>query len=1009
MFKYNPRHTSQSHLQGSQNGWLFWSYNIGSSESSPAIGSDGNIYVGSSDNRLYAISSRGAFAWSYKTDGTIDIASPALNVSGDIYVRSWDSRFYAIDHTGSLRWSYHEYVSDSSPVVEGNGTCYFGTDDNLLYSLDANGSLDWSYRQPEAINASPALGLHGEVYVPNYDNYLYCHTSDGSFLWSYNIAGDGICSPAVGFDGRVYVPNSDEMYYCISSIGSLLWSYATGGDTRSSFAVDSNETLYIGSMDNRLYSLKSDGTSNWSYLTGGGIYSAPTLGSDGVIYFGSYDNVFYGINPDDSLLWSYGTGADIGYSSAAISGDRQVYFVSKDGYLYSIADYTPLPTVTPTMSPTLTPSGTPTETPTPTPTATPTRTPTPTPTPTYTPLPTPTPTPSPIAAPTITPTPEPTVTVPPGEISVPTGLRAVAGADNIMLTWNPNPESFLKGYNLYRDTANSGAFTYKVNGEEIQGTRFVDNGLALGQIYYYRLTAVDTSGRESPKSAMVWATVGNIRIWMPDYRGKAGDEVRLRISVENARGIAANAGIDIRVTYDATLLSYVGVEKTAITKNLQVMSNTVGGTVLITALGDGTLVGEGHLFHVIFKVSDHATTGQTAMHSFTLVEMYDSASNLLPMDHTDTSTFTVASDYILGDLNGDGQIRASDAALATRISIGEVAPTSLQMNAGDINADRVIDSSDVVSIMRIAVGLPINPSGGILNSTDRSSSAVDNYILSLPSMDAEAGQTLTVPLEVNDASLLSGADINVNYDPNVLTLIEVNPGDPIRNPALKWRIAREGVAVISLGEDTALSGGSGNIVQLTFQVAGETPAGTESPLKLSRVKMSGEYGNDLSWKSNVEMVDGLVRVGSRPTPTPTPYITARLWTDQETYRPGDTHVLYYSLTPNVDPRLLKADAYMLLKTPYGYHWYNGKKRFSSHIKPVVTYPTAPKLDGIAYWFRTPDGHIREKRDAECLPDLTRQPKGRYTWYGVIVWHGTSPFNQHNWLSNLATAQFEIKR
>ena len=40
--------------------------------SSPAIGSDGTIYVGSDDCKLYAINSNGTLKWSYTT-GDYDI------------------------------------------------------------------------------------------------------------------------------------------------------------------------------------------------------------------------------------------------------------------------------------------------------------------------------------------------------------------------------------------------------------------------------------------------------------------------------------------------------------------------------------------------------------------------------------------------------------------------------------------------------------------------------------------------------------------------------------------------------------------------------------------------------------------------------------------------------------------------------------------------------------------------------------------------------------------------
>ncbi|MCX6357765.1 MAG: cohesin domain-containing protein, partial [Candidatus Aureabacteria bacterium] len=535
----------------------------------------------------------------------------------------------------------------------------------------------------------------------------------------------------------------------------------------------------------------------------------------------------------------------------------------------------------------------------------------------------------------------PTVTVPPGEISVPTGLRAVAGADNIRLTWNPNPESFLKGYNLYRDIVNSGAFTYKVNGEEIQDTGFVDNGLALGQIYYYRLTAVDTSGRESPKSAMVWATVGNIRIWMPDYRDKAGDEVQLRVNVPNARGISG--AMDISVTYDSGVLEYIGVERTAITEDLTVYDNTAPGpgpgqrTVLLSSMrpsSDYKLTGEGHLFHLKFRVAVGAVPGHVSTHSFTSVFMNDVHGAALSVDYSDTATFTVASDYILGDLNGDGIVKSIDADIAMKISTREISATTFQENAGDVNGDGAIDSADAVLIMRLAVGLPINPSvassGGLVPA--------DGYVLTLPESSGAPGETITVPLEINDASEFSGADVDLNYDASLLVPKGVNTTDLTESCGIRWRIVRDGVVGITFGQETGLSGGSGKFIEIVFEIAAGAPSGSESPLKLSRVKLSGQYGDDLSWWTGVRMVDGVVKVGGG-TPTPTPPITLRMWTDKDSYGPRDAHVLYYSLKPNIPEHLLKyvkADCYLALVGPDGkLSWYDGKpgkRRFTRKVE-----------------------------------------------------------------------------
>ncbi len=64
-------------------------------QSSPAIGSDGTIYVGSGDNYLYAINHDGSEKWKFKTDYSI-YSSPAIGDDGTIYVASEDSYLYAL-------------------------------------------------------------------------------------------------------------------------------------------------------------------------------------------------------------------------------------------------------------------------------------------------------------------------------------------------------------------------------------------------------------------------------------------------------------------------------------------------------------------------------------------------------------------------------------------------------------------------------------------------------------------------------------------------------------------------------------------------------------------------------------------------------------------------------------------------------------------------------------------------------------------------------------------------
>ena len=79
-------------------GVKLWEFETGGTigNSSPAIGSDGTVYIGSNDYKLYAINGKtGVKLWEFET-GFLVISSPAIGPDGTVYVGSWDKKLYAI-------------------------------------------------------------------------------------------------------------------------------------------------------------------------------------------------------------------------------------------------------------------------------------------------------------------------------------------------------------------------------------------------------------------------------------------------------------------------------------------------------------------------------------------------------------------------------------------------------------------------------------------------------------------------------------------------------------------------------------------------------------------------------------------------------------------------------------------------------------------------------------------------------------------------------------------------
>ena len=99
--------------------------------------------------------------------------------------------------------------------------------------------------------------------------------------------------------------------------------------------------------------------------------------------------------------------------------------------------------------------------------------------------------------------------------AVPTGLAAVAlSGDNgapgaaIDLNWQPDTESDLAGYVVYRRQG-SGDWRRISPQQSLPGPAFHDAHVEAGQTYTYAVSAVDQSGHESARSAPTEETVPN--------------------------------------------------------------------------------------------------------------------------------------------------------------------------------------------------------------------------------------------------------------------------------------------------------------------------------------------------------------------------------------------------------------------------------------------------------------------------------------------------------------------
>ncbi len=320
--------------QAARPGTRLWSFRTGGQVVADLTTASGAIFVGSTDDSVYALSTRGTKIWRVPTSGAIQ-SGPAV-ADGIVYVGSNDENVYALRaRNGAQLWNYTTGGAvTSSPTVAG-GVVYVGSDDHNLYALNASsGQGMWAFRTNGAVTGQPAVASGLVLLASNDDNVYALHQDGGHELWGGATGGPVTRGPVV-VDGVAYVGSADQHVYAISaSSGPKIWGFQTGAAVNCAPAV-TDGVVYIGSDDHNVYALQaSNGAKLWAHPTGSMVRSTPVV-ADGVVYVGSLDFTLYALRASDGAeLWHFRTEGPV--TSAPVVAAGVVYVGSADGSVHAL-------------------------------------------------------------------------------------------------------------------------------------------------------------------------------------------------------------------------------------------------------------------------------------------------------------------------------------------------------------------------------------------------------------------------------------------------------------------------------------------------------------------------------------------------------------------------------------------------------------------------------------------------------------------------------------------------
>jgi hypothetical protein len=83
--------------------------------------------------------------------------------------------------------------------------------------------------------------------------------------------------------------------------------------------------------------------------------------------------------------------------------------------------------------------------------------------------------------------------------TMPSNFRGIGDGGVVRLYWDKNTESYLKNYVIYRGTIQYGQLNFLAHANSAD-TSYFDYDVSLGTIYYYVISAVDSSGNESQRT-----------------------------------------------------------------------------------------------------------------------------------------------------------------------------------------------------------------------------------------------------------------------------------------------------------------------------------------------------------------------------------------------------------------------------------------------------------------------------------------------------------------------------
>ena len=326
-------------IEKETNNNILWKCKIGGGIQSQPLVDNQLLYVGSSDNHMYAFDCiSGTIVWNFKTENEI-LCSPTI-YSDTIYFGNWvlssqpedieNCFLFSVDKfSGRLIWKTRTKEDVDTPSVQ-NGIAYYGCCDGLYAIYCDTGKLKYKVVTEDYVGEISII--ENFIYFTS-AKYLYCYdTIECKVFWQFETGSD-INSPPVINNETVYFGSEYEEFFAICcKTGILKWKFKTEGSIINKPYIH-NEVIYVGCC-NLLYAIGVEsGDLRWKCEFENFVSAISIM--DSILYIGNKNGKVYAVDCYSGMIkWEFESQIDDYTYPTAINGI--VYIGTADGSLFVV-------------------------------------------------------------------------------------------------------------------------------------------------------------------------------------------------------------------------------------------------------------------------------------------------------------------------------------------------------------------------------------------------------------------------------------------------------------------------------------------------------------------------------------------------------------------------------------------------------------------------------------------------------------------------------------------------